>query len=160
MLQDDRTRPSFLEGEFTPFLVLCLATTILSVAGFLRLLYIFSTHTETTTDSGVFWILGSVLFLWALATIMAIWKYFRSTASVNDKERGLRRDIQLLEGFFDTNPSIMWVKNMEGDYSLVNQGFREFTGSKDMPLEHIDISKIFMSANATLMADQEQHFRI
>ena len=156
MLKNNEIRASFSEGELTPFLVLCLVTTILSVAGFLSLLYIFSTHTETGKDSAVFAILGSVLFLWALATVIAIWKYFISTASSNDKEKGLRRDIQLLEGFFDTNPSIMWVKNMEGDYNLVNQGFREFSGSKDIPLEDIDVSKIFTNAHTSLVADQEQ----
>ncbi|PCI81662.1 MAG: hypothetical protein COB20_01545 [SAR86 cluster bacterium] len=156
MLQNDRTRSAFRKGEFIPLLVLCLVTTTLSVAGFLSLLNIFSTYAETATDSGVFWILGSVLFLLASVAMMAIWKYLHLAASLNDKERGLRRNIQLLEGFFDTNPSIMWVKNMEGGYNLVNQGFREFTGSKDIPVERIDFSKIFMHSNATLMADQEK----
>jgi len=156
MLQDNKSRSAFRKGGFTPFLVLCLATTILSVVGFLSLLDIFSTYAEIETYSGVFWILGGVLFVLASAGMIALRKYLHLGASLDAKERGLRRNIQLLEGFFDTNPSIMWVKNMEGCYSLVNQSFREFFGSKDMPAESIDISKIFSSANAALMADQEQ----
>lgn len=156
MLQDDKTRSAFRNGKYTPVIVLCLATAILSAVGFLSLLDVFSTYAETATGSGVFWILGGVLLLLPSAAMMAIWKYLHLTASLNGKERGLRRNIQLLEGFFDTNPSIMWVKNMKGGYSLVNQGFREFFESKDIPVEHIDISKILAGANANLMADQEQ----
>ncbi|MFT4814761.1 MAG: PAS domain S-box-containing protein [Pseudohongiellaceae bacterium] len=156
MLQGNKIRSAFRKGEFTPLLVLCLAITILSLIGFLRLLDIFPTYAEIETYSGVFWILGSVLFVFALAGMMAIWKYLHLGASLDVKERELRRNIQLLEGFFDTNPSIMWVKNMEGGYSLVNQGFRELFDSKEMPVESIDFSKIFTGANATLMANQEE----
>ncbi|MBL4580437.1 MAG: PAS domain S-box protein [Gammaproteobacteria bacterium] len=156
MLQDDRTKSAIRESELAPLLVLCLATAILSVVGSLSLVKLFSTYAEIAIDSGVLWVLGSVLFLLALVVMIAIWKYFQLAASLNNKEKGLRRDIQLLEGFFDKNPSMMWVKNMEGSYNLVNQGFREFTGSKDTPVERIDFSKIFVNANATLMADQEK----
>lgn len=156
MPQDDKIQSDFYKGEFTPFLVLFSATAILCVVGFLSLLNISFTYSETSTGIGAFWILASVLFLLASTAMTAIWKYSHLAAGLNDKEKGLRRNIQLLEGFFDTNPSIMWVKNMEGGYNLVNQGFRNFTGSKDIPVERIDFSKIFIDANATLMADQER----
>ncbi len=156
MLQDNKTKMAFQKRELSLLIAACVPIAILCIVGFLSLLNIPSTYSENATNPGDSWILGSVLFLLAFAAMMAIWKYLHLAASLNDKEKGLRRNIQLLEGFFDTNPSIMWVKNMEGGYNLVNQGFREFTGSNDIPVEHIDHSKIFMDANATLMADQEQ----
>jgi PAS domain S-box-containing protein len=156
MQPSDKTRSAFRKGESTSLLVLCLIITILSVVGFLSLLNIFSTYAEIETYSGDFWILGSVLFVLASAGMMANWKYLHLGASLDVKERGLRRNIQLLEGFFDTNPGIMWIKNMEGGYSLVNQGFRENFELKDIPAESMDFSRIITGPNATLMADQEK----
>lgn len=158
MLQNDKIRSDFRKGELTPFLVLFLvtATAVLGVVGLLSLLDIFTAYAEAASDSGVLWILGSMVFLLAPLAMMAIWKNLHLVVRLNDKEKGLRRNIQLLEGFFDTNPSMMWVKNMEGGYSLVNQGFRKFFELKNTPVERIDFSKIFVNANATLMADQEQ----
>lgn len=156
MLQNDKTGSAIRREEFAPFLVLCLAIAILCVIGFLSLSSIFSTSSEAAIGSGVFWVLGSVFFLLAITAVASAWKYTDLAASLNGKERGLRRDIQLLEGFFDTSPSMMWVKNMQGGYNLVNEGFREFSGVGDVPVEDIDFSRIFMDADASLLGDQEQ----
>lgn len=155
MLHDDSSRIGYQRGEFTPLLLLCLAIAILCVVGFLSLLEI-SSYSDSSSESAAFLVLGGVLLLMACAAVMAGLKYLRLAASLNDKQQGLLRNIQLLEGFFDTNPSIMWVKNIEGGYNLVNQGFRKFTGLNDMAVENIEQSRIFKYANATLMADQEK----
>jgi len=155
MLHDDSSRIGYQRGEFTPLLLLCLAIAILCVVGFLSLLVI-SSYSDSSSESAAFLVLGGVLLLMACAAVMAGLKYLRLAASLNDKQQGLLRNIQLLEGFFDTNPSIMWVKNIEGGYNLVNQGFRKFTGLNDMAVENIEQSRIFKYATATRRADQEK----
>ncbi len=62
----------------------------------------------------------------------------------------------LLEGFFEKNPSIMWVKNIQGGYNLVNQAFRNFSGVENAPVEGIDHAKIFKNVNASIMAEQDK----
>lgn len=155
MLHDDSSIIGFQKGEFTPLLLCCLAITILCAVGFMSLLEI-SNLSNRSNGSGAFLVLGGVLVLMASSAVLAGLKYLRLAASLDDKQKGLLRNIQLLEGFFDTNPSIMWVKNIEGGYKLVNQGFRKFAGLNDMAVENIEQSRIFKHANAALMADQER----
>lgn len=156
MWRNDKTESAFLNDKCIPLLVLCAAVATICVMGFLSLLHISSAYSEAVIGSGVFWILGGVFLLLAFTSMTSARKYLYLTASLNENERELRRDIQLLEGFFDTNPSMMWVKNLEGNYNLVNQSFREFSGVGDIPAEDIDFATIFMDADASLLGDQEQ----
>ncbi|GJM11620.1 MAG: hypothetical protein DHS20C12_00230 [Pseudohongiella sp.] len=150
MLKEREAESIFKKGEFSILVTVCLPPAVLCVIGILSILNV------SASNSGVVWILGSTLCILATAAMIATWKYMRLASSLNDNEKGLRRNIQLLEGFFDTNPSMMWVSNTEGGYNLVNQTFRKFTASKDVPVDEIDPTKIFFKATAKLMADQEQ----
>ncbi|MEX0965165.1 MAG: PAS domain S-box protein [Pseudohongiellaceae bacterium] len=156
MLQDDSKRSDFHSGGFNSLFALCLAVALLSATAFLSLVNIYSGQSNIATGSRDYWFLGGLLLLLLSAVLIASWKYLRLAAYLHDNERGLRRDIQLLEGFFETSPSIMWVKNIKGGYNLVNQGFREFTGTRDVPVERIDHSRIFRGPTATLMAGQDE----
>ncbi len=143
-------------GDISPSLVLCFAIGILCAVSSLSLMNIFSSQAFSSIRTEALFGFGTVLLLLASVALVFGLKYLTLAASLDHKERGLLRNIQLLEGFFDTNPSIMWVKNVDGGYNLVNQAFREFTGLNDIAVEDIDRSKIFKYATATLMEDQER----
>ena len=137
-------------------LLLCLPITVASAIGIRSLLNLASVSFGLESSSGALWALGGVLFLLAFISMVAIWKYVHVIFRLSDKEKGLRRNTLLMEGFFEKNPSIMWVKNLEGSYNLVNSSFREFTGSTDIPIEDISHSIIFSDRNASIMADQDK----
>lgn len=101
------------------------------------------------------WIVAGNYLLVTLITASALWKYIRLRVKLLEKEREFRKSNMLLEGFFEKNPSIMWVKNIEGGYSLVNQSFRSFSGVDNMPVDRIDHARIFKNVNAGIMADQD-----
>ena len=137
-------------------LLLCLPITIVSAIGIRSLLNLATVSFQLESSSGALWALGGVLFLLALAAMVAIWKYVHVIFRLSDKEKGLRANTLLMEGFFEKNPSIMWVKNLEGEYSLINNSFRKFTGSTGMPIKDISHSKIFMDMDASIMANQDK----
>lgn len=102
------------------------------------------------------WLVGGTYFLLILIATYAVWKYVGLRIKLLEKDKDHRQNAILLEGFFEKNPSIMWVKNIEGGYNLVNQSFRDFTGVKDIPVDCIDHQEIFKRANAAMMADQDR----
>ena len=155
MSQDSATRSTFQDEESFRLRLLCLPVAIVSVIGFSSLLISHTKYSDLVSSNSILWAQGIVFLLLTSAAFLAIWKYLHLSFRLKDKERGLRRNIQLLEGFFDKNPSMMWVKNIEGGYNLANQSFKEFFGTKDIPAEEIEYSKIFVDENAARMADQD-----
>jgi PAS domain S-box-containing protein len=156
MSQDGVVEPSSWKEEFVLLLILCLPITVTSMFGFAAFWKLESQFVHDPDGRVVLWAVGFVILLLMTVAVLAVWKYVDLLYRLNDKEKGFRRNIMLLEGFFEKNPSIMWVKKVGGDYSLVNQSFREFTGSEETPVEDIEQSKIFMDKNATLIANQDQ----
>lgn len=156
MQENELTTPAIQKKEPILLLLLCLPITIVSAFGIRSLLNLASVSFQLESSSGALWALGSVLFLLAFAAMVAIWKYVHIIFRLSDKERGLRRNSLLMEGFFEKNPSIMWVRTLEGSYSLVNKSFREFSGSGDTSENEFSYSKNFMEENASIMEDQDK----
>ena len=102
------------------------------------------------------WIVGATYLLLILIAGIALWKYAAIRLKLQAKEREFHQNTLLLEGFFEKNPSIMWVKNVEGGYNLVNQSFRAFTKLKDVPVEKIDHGRLFKHVNSAMMVDQDK----
>lgn len=102
---------------------------------------------------------GLVMFatLTCLLTLsLAIWKYASVLKSLQGKKSELSEKLLLVEGFFERNPSMMWVKDLEGTYLIVNQTFRRFTETGDTPVDQIKHEKIFGNHNADAMTDQDR----
>lgn len=95
--------------------------------------------------------------LLCLATLSAAsWKYVSVLKSLQRKETALSEKLLLVEGFFERNPSMMWVKDLDGNYLIVNQTFRRHTETEDVPVEQIEHEKIFGRHNADAMMDQDR----
>lgn len=156
MSQKDAKLAALQKEESFLLLLLCLPITIVSAIGIRSLLNLASVTFQLEKSSGALWGLGSVLFLLAFVALVAIWKYVHVIFRLNDKERGLRRNSVMMEGFFENNPSCMWVKDLEGNYSLVNKTFRENSGSDEIPKEGAAHLKDFMEKNVVMMEDQDK----
>lgn len=103
--------------------------------------------------------IGLVMFatLICLLTLsLAIWKYASVLKSLQGKKSELSEKLLMVEGFFERNPSMMWVKDLDGTYLIVNQTFRRFTETGDTPVDQIKHEKIFGNHNADAMNDQDQ----
>ncbi len=87
---------------------------------------------------------------------VATWKYASVLKTLQKKESALSEKLLLVEGFFERNPSMMWVKDLQGEYLIVNQAFRRFTNTADTPIEEIRHAKIFGGHNAEAMLDQDR----
>lgn len=73
---------------------------------------------------------GTILAI-MLLTAFAAQRFTSIVVALRDKESELRQNSYLHEGFFEKNPSILFVKDLEGNYSLVNESFRKSTESEN-----------------------------
>lgn len=73
---------------------------------------------------------GTILAI-MLLTAFAAQRFTSIVVALRDKETELRQSSYLHEGFFEKNPSILFVKDLEGRYSLVNESFRKSADSEN-----------------------------
>ncbi|GAB5499598.1 MAG: hypothetical protein PsegKO_19090 [Pseudohongiellaceae bacterium] len=73
----------------------------------------------------------SLLAVVGLISIVGAWFLGATITALRDKERRLRQATMLQDAFFERNPEIMFVKNLDGSYSLANQMCRKLAGLPD-----------------------------
>lgn len=97
-----------------------------------------------------------ISLLVALVVALAAWKYASILKGLQQKESDLSQKLLLVEGFFERNPAMMWVKDLHGGYLSINHAFRKFTNTEDTPVECIHHEEIFGRVNADAMVDQDR----
>lgn len=142
--------------ELLSLIKLCFPVVVIAVLGLLGIYSTQSLSFELPGNLNPLAVSVTPLLVLTLTSIYFAWKYIYSSLRLINQEQGLRRNSVLLEGFFENNPSIMWVKNIEGGYNLVNQSFRQFSRTTDIPVESIEHSKIFGLQNSSVMEDQDK----
>ncbi|MEX0617892.1 MAG: PAS domain S-box protein [Pseudohongiellaceae bacterium] len=102
---------------FSPVLVLCLL--ILGAFNFFGL--------GAGNDQQWLPIAVLIVTITALAGVVA-WSLATTVDSLHRKETELRRSVSLLDVFFEKNPTVLFVKDLEGRYYLANQACRDLVG--------------------------------
>ncbi len=103
------------------------------------------------------WLLTSTMILFImLLTAFAARRFAGIVVALRNKEIQLRQSKSLHEGFFEKNPSIMFVKDLEGNYSLVNESFHRFTETSETDFEDITLAKFFPDQTNMITQDQDR----
>ena len=103
------------------------------------------------------WFLTSTMILFImLLTAFAARRFSGIVVALRNKEVELRKSNSLHEGFFEKNPSIMFVKDLQGNYSLVNESFRNFTETSETDFEDITLAKFFPDQTNQITQDQDR----
>lgn len=103
------------------------------------------------------WFLTSTMILFImLLTAFAARRFSGIVVALRNKEVQIRESNSLHEGFFEKNPSIMFVKDLQGNYSLVNESFRKFTETSETDFEDITLAKFFPDQTNAITQDQER----
>lgn len=103
------------------------------------------------------WALTSAMIaIIMLLTAFAARRFAGIVVALRSKEVQLRQSNSLHEGFFEKNPSIMFVKDLEGNYSLVNESFHKFNESSETDFEDITLAKFFPDQASKITQDQDK----
>lgn len=103
------------------------------------------------------WFLTSTMILFImLLTAFAARRFARIVVVLRNKEVQLRQSNSLHEGFFKKNPSMMFVKDLQGNYSLVNESFHKFTETSETDFEDITLAKFFPDQTNKITEDQDR----
>lgn len=103
------------------------------------------------------WALTSaMIFAIILLTAFAAHRFTGMIIALRNKEIQLRQSNSLHEGFFEKNPSIMFVKDLQGNYNLVNESFHRFTETSKQDFEDITLAKFFPDQTNKITQDQDK----
>ncbi|MCH8265405.1 MAG: PAS domain S-box protein, partial [Proteobacteria bacterium] len=106
-------------------------------------------------------LVSTILLAVVLISILVAWNFSRTMQSQQEKVLELHQSMRLLEAFFERSPAIMFVKDLDGNYILANNSFREFAEENendindDTDLVGLDNTDVFPHAAARAMADQD-----
>jgi len=73
----------------------------------------------------------SLLLVVGLISTVGAWYLGSAITALRDNDRRLRQASMLQDAFFERNPEIMFVKNLDGSYFLANQKCRQLAGLPD-----------------------------
>jgi PAS domain S-box-containing protein len=103
------------------------------------------------------WALISLMIITIMIlTAFAAQRFTGIVIALRNKELELRQSNSLHEGFFEKNPSIMFVKDLQGNYSLVNESFQRFTEAREADFEDITLEKFFPDQTDKITQDQDR----
>lgn len=103
------------------------------------------------------WFLTSMMILIImLVTAFSAKRFAHIVVALRNKKVQLRQSHSLHEGFFEKNPSMMFVKDLQGNYSLVNESFYKFTESSKENFEDISLAKFFPDQTNKILQDQDR----
>lgn len=83
-----------------------------------------------------------------------IWTITSTLVDLRSKEQELKRSMIMHEAFFERNPTIMFVKDLHGNYFMANKSCRMFANSTD-PLVGINRHAVFPKEAAAVMDEQD-----
>ncbi len=120
----------------------------------------------TRSELGMINLLSPYPERWALASLMifvilvlsafAARNYTGIVIALRDKEGQLKQSNSLHEGFFEKNPSIMFVKDLQGNYSLANDSFHKLTETNEKGLSDRTLAKFYPEQINKLTDDQDR----
>ena len=103
------------------------------------------------------WAVTAVMILVImLLTAFAARRFVHIVTALREKEGQLSQSNSLHEGFFEKNPSIMFVKDLKGNYSLVNESFRKFTETRNENNTGSSLAEFYPGETDKLTEDQDQ----
>ena len=103
------------------------------------------------------WALTSAMILLIMIlTAFAARRFTGIVVALKDKESQLSKSNSLHEGFFEKNPGIMFVKDLQGNYSLMNESFRRFTETSEKEFEDITLAKFFPEQTNSITENQDR----
>ena len=93
-------------------------------------------------------IIPSAFIIWTLASTLV---------DLRSKEKELKRSMIMHEAFFERNPTIMFVKDLDGNYYMANTSCRAFAESAGphTGLDTDTTSKSYFPADAAVMIDEQ-----
>ena len=106
-------------------------------------------------------LLTTILLAVVLISILVAWNFSRTMQGQQKEVLELHQSMRLLEAFFERSPAIMFVKDLDGNYILANNSFREFAEENendindDTDLVGMDNTDVFPHAAARAMAEQD-----
>jgi len=97
------------------------------------------------------------LALMALVTpsVFIVWKLASTLVTLWSKEQELKRSMIMHEAFFERNPTIMFVKDLEGNYYMANKSCRTFANASES-LVGTSRHTIFPDEAAVVMDEQDR----
>ena len=104
---------------------------------------------------------SAILLAVVLISILVAWRISRTMQGQQEKVLELHQNMRLLEAFFERSPAIMFVKDLDGNYILANNSFREFAEENENDIDDdddlvgLDNTDVFPHAAARAMADQD-----
>lgn len=101
-------------------------------------------------------VLGDSVALLAIIVPSAfiIWTLASTLVDLRSKEKELKRSMIMHEAFFERNPTIMFVKDLDGNYYMANKSCRSFADSTD-PLIGTSRHTVFPAEAAAVMDEQD-----
>lgn len=99
---------------------------------------------------------SAIILAIMILTALAARRFTRIVVALRDKDGQLMQSNSLHEGFFEKNPSIMFVKDLEGNYSLVNESFRKFTQTSEQDFEDLSLTKFLPEQTNQITQDQDR----
>ena len=106
-------------------------------------------------------LVSTILLAVVLISILVAWNFSRTMQGQQEEVLELHQSMRLLAAFFERSPAIMFVKDLDGNYILANNSFREFAEENennindDTDLVGLDNTDVFPHAAAKAMADQD-----
>ena len=94
------------------------------------------------------------LFAIILPSTIILWKFASTMVVLRSKEQELKRSMIMHEAFFERNPTIMFVKDLEGNYYMANKSCRTFANTSDS-LGGTSRHNIFPDEAAVVMDEQD-----
>jgi len=89
-----------------------------------------------------------------LPSTIILWKFASTLVVLRSKEKELKRSMIMHEAFFERNPTIMFVKDLEGNYYMANKSCRTFANTPDS-LVGTSRHNIFPDEAALVMDEQD-----
>lgn len=143
-MRNENTRTGSLLSEklryfakiFVPILLVCAVTFLV--------LYLRNNVEITDSLALLAIIIPSAFIIWTMASTLV---------DLRSKEKELQRSMMMLEAFFERNPTIMFVKDLAGDFYMANKSCRSFADTSNSP-DEADNNPIFPAEIADVMEEQ------
>lgn len=107
------------------------------------------------SDPGRWLPMLSLLLVVGLISTVGAWYLGAAIVALRDNEQRLRQASLLQDAFFERNPEIMFVKNLDGSYSLANQMCRSLAGLPDADFTGKSGFEVFPEEASIAMEQQD-----
>jgi PAS domain S-box-containing protein len=108
-----------------------------------------------TSNTGHWLPMLTLLLVVSLISATGAWYLGVTTMALRRNERNLRQANILQEAFFEKNPEIMFVKNLDGSYTLANEMCRELSGYPDRDFTAGSTEEVFPNASSEAVSQQD-----